>query len=75
MSNSCKYKYLILDVSCALPPNFVLMQEPTHRYQLECADECDISMPSYHAAKYRVFRKMVDDQREYREMIESACFF
>ena len=51
------------------------MQEPTHRYQLECADECDISMPSYHAAKYRVFRKMVDDQREYREMIESACFF
>lgn len=41
-------------------------------YQLECADECDVSVPSFHAAKYRVFRKMTDDQREYRGIMEEA---
>ena len=41
-------------------------------YQLECADECDVSVPSFHACKYKVFRKMTDDQREYREVMAMA---
>jgi len=41
-------------------------------YQLECADECDVSVPSFHACKYKVFRKMTDDQREYRDLMATA---
>lgn len=41
-------------------------------YQVECEDECDISVPSFHMAKYAVYRRMVQDQREYRDLMESA---
>jgi ribulose kinase len=41
-------------------------------FQLECADECDVSVPSYHACKYAVFRKMADDQLAYRSIMAGA---
>ena len=42
-------------------------------YHMECSDEeCDISVDSFHSSKYQAFRKMVDDQREYRSIMECA---
>jgi len=41
-------------------------------FELECGDECDVSVPSFHACKYKVFRKMAEDQLAYRGIMEGA---
>jgi len=41
-------------------------------FHLECGDECDISVPSFHGCKYGVFRKMADDQQAYRDTMDCA---
>eukprot|EP00614_Pseudopedinella_elastica_P035394 CAMPEP_0172618292 /NCGR_PEP_ID=MMETSP1068-20121228/78860_1 /TAXON_ID=35684 /ORGANISM="Pseudopedinella elastica, Strain CCMP716" /LENGTH=636 /DNA_ID=CAMNT_0013424427 /DNA_START=108 /DNA_END=2018 /DNA_ORIENTATION=+ len=51
------------------------MNKPGKRvlpFTLECGDACDISVPSFHGCKYGVFRKMIDDQVSYRELMEMA---
>ena len=40
--------------------------------ELECGDECDSTLPSFHACKYEVFRRLADDQLAYRGIMEGA---